>query len=470
MIKEHAPVKDWARACAISRTPHELRRRIVAAEVRSCLGNYERIPTEQLQLEKWGDCHSLFFNLQQLRKAGRLTSNQIKQMSDASRSLPKLHCLHIIGRDQQPLVWKTIESVLIELLAKHVQVLTLQVAKLIKPLDMPSLQHLLLDLDTAPNSSGAWSYHDDLFPAISHLKGLKTLYVQSLRKTVYAGNSCGHSSPEISLHDCVNLQHVVFQGVRFVNGVSVPAGCSLHVICMPSHVSDVTRGCGPMLTGLILRHSSPLTSNPRDYWSYTELLPCHGFGNLTSLRLALKKDQLRTNCREREMLQLNFPASCGPLEALEIDVECDLAVFIDLNYTLKSLVVIASGSLTFHESPLELDPFNPRWQCSKFCQPPSKLTTLRHMYLRSGKRLSDEYWAVLATSELCKQLDETLVSPFVKEQQHGWTVRMPADFHPSSLHECCCHACPECLARAGVPLLCSQAWTRDVRPICNGAP
>ena len=50
---------------------------------------------------------------------------------------------------------------------------------------------------------------------------------------------------------------------------------------------------------------------------------------------------------------------------------------------------------------------------------------------------------------------------YVKEEQHGWTARMIANFQPRDLHECCCGACPACLAQAGVPILCDQAWTRD---------
>ena len=476
MIKEYAPVKNWARACSISRALHELRRWIVAAEVRSYLGNYEHIPTDQLQLEKWGDCHSLFINLRQLHEAGRLSSRQIEQMTDASCWLPDLHCLHIIGRDQQPLILdkQSIEGRLVELLARHVQVLTLQVAKLAMPLHMPSLQHLLLDLDTVPytygRSGARWS-HDDIFPAISHLEGLRTLYVQSARKDAYIDKTSGSVGPERGLRDCVHLQHVVMQGIRLADDLSVPAGCSLQVICRPSCVSDFTRGCWPGFTRMILRHSSPLRLDPRTYSSTSELLPKLEYCALRCLRLALKRDQLSERHRRGKRLQLNFRSNWGPLEVLELDVECDLAVYIDSAHILESLVVFASGSLTFHASPLELEPSSPLWECSKLCEP--SMTTLKRMYLRSGKRLSDAYWAALEVSWL--RTTEMTFLDYVKEQQHGWTARVPADFQPSSLHECCCHACPECLARAGVPLLCSQAWTRDgfdkyLRPLCNKAP
>ena len=443
MIKVHAPVKDWVRASAICRTTYELRRRILSAEVRSCLGNHEHIPTDHLQLEKWVDCHSLFFNMRQLHKAGRLTSYQIKRMTDASLSLPDLHCLHIIGRDQQPLTsgGRSIESKLVELLAKHVQVLTLQVTKLAMPLDMPSLQHLLLDLDTVPYydmCSIAWWYHDTLLPALSHLKRLKTLYVQSMRKGVYVCDNSSNVGPARGLRDCVHLQHVVLQGVRFAENISVPAGCSVQVICMPSHVIGFTGRCSPMLTGLILRHSSSFRPDPRPYWSYSELLPDHEFCGLKSLRLALRKDQLSEKCRERESLQLNFPSSGVPLEVLELDVECDLAVFIDPKHTLKLLVVIASGSLTFHESLLELEPCSPLWQCSRLCEPP--ITTVKHMYLRSGKSFSKKYMAALEASHAYKQHVEMRFLDYVSEEQCGWKAHMPANFQPSSLHECCCQA------------------------------
>lgn len=148
---------------------------------------------------------------------------------------------------------------LVELLAKHVQVLTLQVARVAMPLDMPCLQHLLLDLNIVPASVG-WRYHDTLFPAISHLKGLKTLYIRSVRKGVYLGDSSSDVIPRRSLQQCVHLRHVVLQYIRLActAGLSVPAGCSLQVICMPSHMTDSTWGGRHRITGLILRRSSPL--------------------------------------------------------------------------------------------------------------------------------------------------------------------------------------------------------------------
>ena len=50
---------------------------------------------------------------------------------------------------------------------------------------------------------------------------------------------------------------------------------------------------------------------------------------------------------------------------------------------------------------------------------------------------------------------------YVKEGQNGWLAQMPPGFKPCSLQQCNCSACPECLAQAGVPVLCEESWTRD---------
>ena len=183
------------------------------------------------------------------------------------------------------------------------------------------------------------------------------------------------------------------------------------------------------------------------------------FWALKSLRLALKKDQLSARHREGEPLQLNFCSSWGPLEVLELDVECDMAVYMDPVHNLKLLVAIALGSLTFHESPLELDRWTPRCQCSKLCGP--SMTTLKRMYLRSGKTFSEAYLAAPEAPRACKQHAEMRFLDYVSKEQCGWKAQMPEGFYTGSLHECCCHACPECLARAGVPILCEQGWTGD---------
>ncbi len=235
-------------------------------------------------------------------------------------------------------------------------------------------------------------------------------------------------------------------------------------------MSDFTRESGPRFTRMILRHSSPLGPDAGTSWSTSELLPKLEYCALSCLRLALKRDQLNEWDREGDTLRLNFRSNWGPLEVLELDVDCDLALYIDPAHTLKSLVVIASGSLTFHASPLELGPGSPLWECSKLCEP--SMTTLKRMYLRSGKCLSNAHRTALEVTYLCKQPGETSLMDYISEGRDGWKARMPTDFQPSSLHECCCHACPECLARAGVPLLCSQAWTRDgfdkyLGPICK---
>ena len=94
---------------------------------------------------------------------------------------------------------------------------------------------------------------------------------------------------------------------------------------------------------------------------------------------------------------------------------------------------------------------------NKLCQPP--MNRLKQMYLHSGAAFSPIYKAALKGAYVREAWAGVRLLDYVREEQDCWTAQMPINFQPGSLQECCCRACPECLARAGVPVLCDQAWT-----------
>ena len=230
-IRDELTFSEWAMACGTCRATRALCRPLVAAEV--CGG---RDLTEQLQLERWTGCHSLFLNLQHLRHLHGIVmvtaiAAKIEQLC-LNGCLSSLRCLHIISRRQVPLTKTSAEGVFMGLLAKHASVLTLDVKTVSMPLDLPKLQHLILDLDVA--SEYHWERtHEALFPAFSTLAGLKTLSVQS-SSTMISGKT--------DLTACVHLQCVALQGVELKGGVALPAGCSLHVLHKTQHGDQIMSG------------------------------------------------------------------------------------------------------------------------------------------------------------------------------------------------------------------------------------
>ena len=149
----------------------------------------------------------------------------------------------------------------------------------------------------------------------------------------------------------------------------------------------------------------------------------------------------------------NMPA----LEVLEMEIQWNLSLSIKLQ--LKSLVVIVGGKLRLNTRDL-------------FC---GLAPTM--MYVQSG----NDFWPTYKADQRAALAEEQCAVPARKlpkyawDAQGHWSARGPASFHPSSLQECFCSACPECLARAGLPILCEQAWTSDgfqkhLRPSCSKKP
>ena len=397
----------------------------------------------QLQLDRWLACHSLCLNLRRLAKDVNFDATQIEALNSASEALPFLHCLHLIGRAQVTLTESSIESTLLRLLARHASVLTLQVKTVNMPLGfLPNLQHLMLNLDAAPSTQRITQNHGLLFPAISTLKGLRTLYLQ------FAQDTSGLWPGTINLTACAHLQHVALPNTRSLRSLILPAGCRLHafydVFCLWTKSPDVCR----LVTSLSARHTCPWKIDRYSDWQLSSI---PYMGNLKVLRLTLPKEAFTKAYKDTEELQLDISRGrISSLKVLELDVHCKLKVLIGCSPTLERLVVLAAGTLQLKE-PLYLEPEG------------APLVSLKHMYLRSDAALEPYHRKDLKAFVTRTQWSGAGFSTFMREEQDSWTLAaaMPAEFQPSDLQRCCCNACPKCLVRAGVPIPWYQAWTND---------
>ena len=302
------PPKEWAKVCGTSRATFALRRSLIAAEICVEPGNDDQVLLSQLQHEKQPTCHSLFLNLQQTQEDVVLSPAQISQVIAAGSNLPVLKCLHIIGREGVPLTESSIEGVLVRLLAKHASLLTLQVKTVLTFPNLPNLQHLVLDVGNFPGGGMDRQNNAALFPAISMLKGLKTLYLQSAEENMIFEPA--------NLSGCVHLQHVALQGVCLEGAVSLPGGCHLHVKNIPEHLSGVTPTTFDLITGMTLRHASG-----------SDLLGIHHgmdfrragapvMSNLKRLRVTLNREDLDfhfwLSASDDERLELSFHPGTTP--------------------------------------------------------------------------------------------------------------------------------------------------------------
>ena len=457
--------KEWAGACGIKHATYALRRQIVAVKVTNFRGKggHRRVSTRRLQLDKWHDCHSLFLDMRQLGENVEVTPAEMEQMALASNKMPNLQCLHFIGGENWLLKGTSVEGVLGSLLAKHPVLLTLHMTHGLNlgelpkphqpPLALPDLQHLVLAFDISEPVKRWWG-QDRLFKAINELTGLKTLYIQSLK-----GMAFFFCDDECDLRGCKNLKCVAVHRVRFYVAVALPAGCLFQVISNPTQVPEGSDEILDSITGLMLSQRSACGLQWRDD-SLLSFLP--KMQNLKEWRIVLDKELLRMRFSAPSELRLNVNFQYLPsLEVLELGVEGDLAIYVHPQNRLKALVIIASGALHVSDSELAQHPYQPEessWR-SELCLLP--IATSKKMYLQSGVAYSHDYKAARADS--CAK--DSRVGPrlleYVVEEDCGRSARMPAEFQPRSLQECCCGACLECLVRAGVPLLCESASTCD---------
>ena len=438
--------KEWAKACGFSRATFAMRWLFLAAEVRSQrmfgLGP-RRVCMRQLQLDKWPACHSLCLSLWRLGKDVRLNAANTEMLKSASKALPLLQCLHLVGRDQVTLTESSIEATLLRLLARHASVLTLQVKTVNMLLGfLPNLKHLVLILDASPSAQGNMQDHGLLFPAINTLKGLRTLSLQFTQDMfdLWPG--------AIKLTACVHLQHVALPNIRSFGSLILPEGCRVHalydVLCSWTKFPDVCN----LVNNLSACHTSAWKIDQHNDWQLSDFPYME---NLKVLRLNLHKEAFHEDYRVWGELRLDINQGRMPsLEVLELDVHCNLQVHIGCGSTLERLVVIAAGTL----------------RLTVFPDPEFPLASLKHVYLQSGAILQPVHKRYLevfvANVPLCSRAG---LSRLLREgsEEDNWTLAagMPADYQPSDLQKCCCNACPECLVRAGVPIPWYQAWTND---------
>ena len=258
--------KEWAKACGYSRESFAMRWKILVAELSSECAGHKHICMGQLQLNRWHDCHSLHLNLWRLSKAAGLSALQVEEVSSASKTLPLLRCLHLIGRDQVTFTESSIEGILLRLVARHASVLTLQVKTVDMPLDfLPKLQHLALDLDANPTTQGIMQTHESLFSAIGMLKGLRTLYMQSTRQVGNQQPSQVCKTIKIAKADltaCAHLQHVALRGVGLDGELILPDGCCLHATGEPGFLGKKVGSVRQLMTGLFWRGMSDQVHGP----------------------------------------------------------------------------------------------------------------------------------------------------------------------------------------------------------------
>ena len=433
MIEKYMIPREWALACGTCSTTYKLRKILGVAKVCSSSWDAEQDLAWQLRLDKWPACHSLYFNLRGIYKTMNVTEGQIKQIEQAGSMLPLLQCLHIIGSSYDVIKVKgSVQALLMEALAQHVSVLTLRVSLMGVPLNLPNLQHLVLHLLPIPQEPS-----DALFPTIESLKSLKTLYVRS------NGYYYDIKGP-LDLRGCARLQHLALQKVIVKGVLTLPAGCLLHVFSNFSLYECVTSPITSLISGLTLRHgtnSKLKVSSPLHLFMWEPFV-----GNLKVLRLILSRNMLEKHSLWDSM-SIDIGQSMAPrLEVLEVYVHSSLSVHIDPILPLGSIVVVTGGHLVL------------RHLCDPLAGNYSR-GSLKQLYLQSGAPLCPAYNVCLETYYLAKSWPgaHMKLSKSYKGPQNGWTLQMPASFTSHNLQGCCCNACPQCLVRAGVPIMCDKA-------------
>ncbi len=455
-LSQFMDVTDWAMACGASRASYAARRQALAAEVRSKSWKSGRVNIRQLQPKKWSACHSMFLSLWRLHQTGKLTPAEIADIDRAARTLPLLRCLHIIGRSQVPLNQSSLEGVLLSVLARHALVLTLQVKTVTMPLDLPNLQHLVLDIGARSHKGPRQEEDGEAFQCISMLKGIITLYVKS------PGTRILHP---IDLTGCVHLQHLALQDVRLLGKLTLPEPCLLHDISTGKSIAP-TSDYATMVSGW--------TAHTRLAWLRQRLMRLrpHKWGlmpvkwewlamhNLKHLQIIVEEGH-SGKIADVE-LQLHITPSYMPcLEVLVVlNLQCSLSLDIHPEVPLRTLAVITAGSLQLH--------------METWSQLEAQVTALEQIYLQSSMDFLPLHIDLARRQSL---LHQQRIRPleYLREGTRCWTARSPPSFQPGNLWKCCCKACPECLARAGVSVLCNQAWTRDgfekrLNSCCNKIP
>ena len=368
MISDCMTPREWAVACGTCPTAYKLRKRFVAAEVIMGLNKAEQDLAWQLQLDKWPACHSLCFNTRfiNLYGAASITEAQIRQIQQAGHLLPLLQCLHIIGSCYDDVkAGNSVQALLIEVLAKHVSVLTLEIHVVGVPLEFPNLQHLVLHLHPFSDLADFAAH----FPSLKQLVNLRTLYLQSEYMTLKMRGT-------LELQGCARLQHVALRNLYFEGPLFLPSGCLLHVFGEPKLYNNVNSAIANSVSGLTLRHS---TEWAMEHSSCVPLLTwAPVMRGLKVLRLILSKEGLQRHSLWDSM-RIDFDSGKAPcLEVLEVVVYSSLSIYIDPKLPLRSISVTTAGHLVLRHLSDPVSCHTPRY-------------TLKELYFQSGAPLLPAY-------------------------------------------------------------------------------
>ena len=484
IVSQHIDGRDWGKACGTSRASYAMKRHLVMANLHSeqsavsheC--GAKQVSMEQLRLDKWHRCHSLWVNSSRLLEGTELTQSQIDKIKKASEALPLLRCLHIIGRNYPyEATESSFELVLIDILAKRASVLTLKVLpKMVtRAFDLPTVQHLVLEVTAFrpqsfhPSQDYRQIYRNP-FAAVCGLRNLKTLYVHyhrfmdipiyingvvdlatcvllqyvTLRNVTFEG--------ELILTACIGLQHVTLHDVSFKGNLVLPKGCPLHVASGRKFLRENIGACAKLVTGLSLHNAPSWELHTRACAPDNNHLLQHAphMQNLKRLRVKLGKEYFydRYTLTRREKKEVHLVIDYVPsLEELKLEMECDLFICMEFAHALTSLVIITTGILRLAQRP-------PNYETEILPAP-------KQLYLQSGAALTRNYRGEFHEPYILEPWTGMTLMDIVKVRHDGWTAQMPSTFQPSNLKQCGCGACPACLAQAGVPILCEEAWTAD---------
>ena len=139
--------------------------------------------------------------------------------------------------------------------------------------------------------------------------------------------------------------------------------------------------------------------------------------SLTRLRVHVYKKEFDGS----EKYLIFRPNRIPNLRVLELNVSCNMTLYIDARLALQSLVVLAAGTLRLYDLRCDGPQSSPR--------------SLKSMYLRLDAPLQPCYKAALEHFPTRAQWAGKRLLKSIKEEQSSWTARKPATFQPGSLQE-----------------------------------
>ncbi len=388
--------------------------------------------------------------------------------------------------------------------APALRVLSLDMTLLAAPLPgaLARLQHLVqrVDDDVAADRGGRLQgKNDGLFAAIAgSLPALRTLHVEAAAFCLVEGER------GIDLRPCARLEALALVYIHVRHALVAPEGCRVATVLPVDALHELEAwaveervgyepagpGLQPRLDALDLRGFR----DPRraqgglgGWMSVTEELECRlSLSRLAELRIVLRAASLPHGAD----LSLNgdrLPA----LRLLVLDVPCALRLRLSQLAALRSLVLIARALAAFSwgcegpsgrywDDPQEYeralvgledwvaDYRRMNWPPHYYVHPWAAL------FVRTAAPPPGDVQAELRElfSAYCEGAPARTAAVGAVGASGAWQGAAPAGLCPDELRACGCHACVDCLGRAGVPLAAPQAWRRDgfdrlLAPLCR---